>query len=519
MAPVLQAGLCALLGTAALLVMPGCQLGARRDEPRAVTATAPVGAPTTPHPDANHVTTAERQALRRTPPNAAPIVRPAAHQEVVAAGLPPDSAHDGLFAGEGELNLQQLTGLVFARNASLQAMTFAWRSATQRYPQAISLDDPIFMGMIAPASANSSLVETGYQVGASQKLPWFGERSARGALAQADASAAFHDVRDARLQLAQTTRAAYFEYYLIARELEINRANLDLTREFRETAQTKYQNNQVTQQDVLQADVEYGTTERRLLEFERAQRIAIARLNTLLRREPDQWLPPPPRDLAAILDLPPIASLREVAITQRPDLAAIAARVRSERAAVTLANKQFYPDTEIYGRYDTFWQPASTQGPLRGQVGVNLNMPIYRNKLKAAVSEAQFRLSQRQAEYNQKLVDVQFEVESAHAQVLEAQKAIQLYREKLLPAAEQTVAATRANYDAGTTTFLNVLTAQQLLLQQREQYQQSVAGYQSRLAELERAVGGPVPNFPRPETLPDPEFDGSRMIIPSPTGP
>ena len=66
----------------------------------------------------------------------------------------------------------------------------------------------------------------------------------------------FSDVRDARLQLIQTTRMAFFEFYLIARELEINRGNLQLTREFRDTARTKYENNLVTEQDVLQADVE-----------------------------------------------------------------------------------------------------------------------------------------------------------------------------------------------------------------------------------------------------------------------
>lgn len=447
-------------------------------------------------------------AIAPLPPTHPPLERnpitPVAHRAAVPVGAAAEAPDDGLFAGQGELPLDQLTELVLARNASLQAMTFAWQSATQRYPQAISLDDPIFMGMIAPASVNSSTVETGYQVGASQRLPWFGKRAAKGAVASADASAMFHDVRDARLQLAQSTRAAFFEYYLVARELEINRSNLDLTREFRRTAQSKYENNQVTEQDVLQADVELATTERRLLEFERMQRVAQARINALLRREPDQWLPPPPATLEEPPPLPPVMALRQIAVTQRPDLAAIGARVRSEQAAVELAHKQFFPDTELYGRYDSFWQPASTQGPLRGQVGVNVNMPVYRNKLKAAVSEAEFRLSQRQAEYSQKLADVQFDVESAYAQTVEAEQAIDLYRHKVLPATEQTVATTRANYDAGTTTFLNLLTAQQQLLRQREQFQQTLAAYQVRLAELERAIGGPLPEAYQPEPIATP---------------
>jgi outer membrane protein TolC len=329
---------------------------------------------------------------------------------------------DGLFAGQAELSLQQLTDIVVQQNASLQAMTFAWRAAQQRYPQAIALDDPTFMAMAAPASFSSNTTQSAYVLGGAQKLPWFGKRDARGAAAQADASAMFHDVRDARLLLEQSTRMAFYEYYLIARELDLNRQNLELTKEFRDTAQAKYENNQVTQQDVLQAEVESATTERRLLELNRMYRIAIARINTLLRRNPDEFLPAPPRDLSDGVQLPEAGFLRQMAVSQRPDLAAIASRVRAEQAAVELAERQFYPDTEIYAKYDSFWQPASTQGPLRAQVGFNMNVPIYRSKLNAAVCEAQFKLAQRQAEYRQKAADVQFEVESAYAQVAESQQ-------------------------------------------------------------------------------------------------
>ncbi len=425
---------------------------------------------------------------------------------------------DGLFAGQRELSLPQLADMVVERNASLAAMTFAWRAAQQRYPQAIALDDPTFMAMAAPASFSSGTTQSAYVLGGAQKLPWFGKRESRGAAAQADASAMFHDVRDARLQLEQSTRMAFYEYYLVARELDLNRQNLELTREFRDTAQAKYENNLVTQQDMLQADVESATTERRLLELTRMYRISVARINTLLRRNPDELLPAPPRELSDAAQLPDAGLLRQTAVGQRPDLAAIASRVRAEQAAVELALRQFYPDTEFYGKYDSFWQPAATQSPLRGQIGINMNVPIYRKKLNAAVCEAQFKLAQRQAEYRQKVADVQFEVESAYAEVAESQQAIQLYRSKLLPAAESTVSTARSNYDVGKTTFLNLLSAQQQFLIQREQYQQALAAYNSRLADLERAVGGPLPTVAQPERVPPPpqELSIYRSAMPAP---
>ncbi len=59
-----------------------------------------------------------------------------------------------------------------------------------------------------------------------------------------------------------------------------------------------------------------------------------------------------------------------------------------------------------------------------------------------------------------------------------------------------------------TTTFLNLLSAQQQLLMQREQYQLALAGLHSRLAELERAVGGPLPELAAPEPFPPPPPTG-----------
>ena len=89
-------------------------------------------------------------------------------------------------------------------------MVYAWQAMAQRYPQAVSLDDPMFMAMAAPASFGSNQVSSAYILQGSQKLPWFGKRPTRGQAAQAEASAAFHDMHDTQLQVAQVTRTAFY---------------------------------------------------------------------------------------------------------------------------------------------------------------------------------------------------------------------------------------------------------------------------------------------------------------------
>ncbi|MCI0746022.1 MAG: TolC family protein, partial [Verrucomicrobia subdivision 3 bacterium] len=252
------------------------------------------------------------------------------------------------------------------------------------------------------------------------------------------------------------------------------------------------------------SDVEFTQLDRRQIELERMNVVAAARINTLLRRPAQASLPPPPGQLSispASLDLD---VLQEVAVQRRPDIAALAARVRAEQAAVTVACKEYYPDGEFFGRYDSFWQPAETQSDLRGQVGVRLNVPIYKGRLNAAVREAMFRLSQRRAEYDQKVLDVRYEVQTAYAQLEESRKSLDLYSERLLPFAGQNVDAAQANYDVGKDSFLDLALAQRELIDVREKREEALVDYHRRLAELYRAVGGSVPAANAFEDVPEP---------------
>jgi outer membrane protein TolC len=392
-----------------------------------------------------------------------------------------------------ELSLEQLVADVLARNPNLQAMTATWQAATWRYPQAIALDDPMFNSTMAPKSFNSATVEGAYALQASQKLPWFGKRDARGRQAQSEATAAFQDIGAARVQLAEATKSAFLDYYLVRQELRLNALNLKAVQQFRRAASAKYESNQVTQQDVLQADLEIADLSRREIELRKMDRVAVARINTLLVQSPSEALPEPPTNLGGATEVPPLEQLHAVALQQRPDLQALGAKSQAAKAAIDKANLDYRPDVEVYGRYDTFWQPAATQGDLRGQVGVNMNMPIYRAKRDAAVREAEATLCQRRAEFDQRVQDIQFEVQSAFEELQEAAAAVQLYSEKILPAAKQNLAAANANYDSAKSDFLVLLTAQRQLIAAQEKQQQALTDYHRRRALLERAIGGPQP--------------------------
>jgi outer membrane protein, heavy metal efflux system len=305
------------------------------------------------------------------------------------------------------------------------------------------------------------------------------------------------DIGDVRLRLSEAARTAFYDYYLARREAEVNDSTSGLVTQFHEIAQSKYQVNQTTQQDVLQADVELATLESRRTELTRDEQVAIARINTLLHRAADHPLPPPPAKLP-LLDSLPTADILQQTAQSRPDLFAMQARIRAEEANLALACKEYHPDLNLVAKYDGF-MPED----MRPQMGMELNVPLQRGRRSAAVREASERLHQRRAEYQERLDQVRFEVQATVSRATQSQQAIRLYEEKILPATQRSAESAQSNYTSGKLDFLRLIDAERQVYAQQAMYYQTIAEYHRRLAELERVVGDTLPKsvslVPKPQ--------------------
>jgi outer membrane protein TolC len=87
------------------------------------------------------------------------------------------------------------------------------------------------------------------------------------------------------------------------------------------------------------------------------------------------------------------------------------------------------------------------------------------------------------------------------AEVLDSIDVINFYSNRLVPLADENLAAAEADYRAGAGDFLTVITAEERKLTTELRLQRAYANYLRRLAELERWTGGSLPisdtNYPR----------------------
>jgi outer membrane protein, heavy metal efflux system len=401
---------------------------------------------------------------------------------------PADSGNNSSdsLSGLTELSVEQLVAEVQARNPSLQAAVAAWTAAAQRYPQRVSLEDPMFEYMIAPSGVGT-MDGGGWMVAFSQKFPWPGKRELRGNAAAAEANAMQGEMGDTRLRLAEITRMAYYDLYLAGRMTEVNATTQKLLTQFREIARNKYTVGQATEQDVLQTDVELANLQSRSTGLSRDVQVAKSRINTLLHRLPDSPLPPPAAKLPLRDAIPEATVLQGLAARSRPDLYAASSRAQAEVANLALACKEYYPDLSMVAKYDGFMPDD-----MRAQVGMQMNVPLQLSRRSAAVREAEARVQQRRWEYQNLLDSVRFDVQSAYDRAAQSREVVRLYEEKILPLSQRNIESAQANYTSGKLDFLRLMDAERQLYSQREMHYQAIAEYHRRLAELERAVGEPI---------------------------
>lgn len=376
------------------------------------------------------------------------------------------------------LTIDSLVDAVLEASPRLRASEAAAEAASHRIDPAGSLDDPVLSFNMAPRSSDRN-------IDFSQRLPWPGTLSARGAAARNDAVALEWSVDVDRLALAAAAKTAYAEWYFVARALVVHHEVEDLLDELIVTAQTRYAAGRASRQDVLQAEVERADLENHRLQLLREQTGALARINALLNRPPDAPLPRA-GPIAVQGEAPALATLERLALDRHPELKRLGAEILGAESRVALARKAFYPDFQVRAGYNELW----VEPDKRPVLGVALNVPFGRSKRRAGLDRAEAEARRAEWTLEDRQAQLRSDLARTRAEVIETVESIELHERELVPLANEFFDAAIADYRSGTGAFLNVVTAERRRLSAELALERARADYLRRSAELELWAGG-----------------------------
>lgn len=454
-------------------------------------------------------------------PSNNPGVLPAALLVLAAVGAPTELTArqaDALFGGVDVLDRDALVAAVLERNPGLAEARAAWRAAREREPQVRALDDPMVSYSLGPLSIASDDVRFGQVLEARQRIPYPGKLRLRGEAARAAARAAERSIDTVRLELATAASRLFDDWYLVHRGLEIMDEHVRLLEEFQRIATARYVAGEATQQAPIQAEVELAHLVHRRMVLETEREILAARINALLHREPAAPLPAPPGELP-LLDLAEIdpEALPERALAARPELARLADEAAAREAETELRELDRYPDFEAMASFNSMWAETEHQW----MVGVGVNLPIRRDRIRAGIAEARAESERVESERLRLQDEVRAEVRIAWARLRESRHVLTIYESRVLPAVRDQVRSALAAFETGRTSFLELIEAERNQRDAELEYHETLARLHQRRAELDRALGttsGPlsaaVPEAPDGDPADRPEAPQPRGDTP-----
>jgi outer membrane protein TolC len=309
--------------------------------------------------------------------------------------------------------------------------------------------------------------------------PWrrgFGTEIGRASLRDAEFGIDQAELESARIerQLAREVRLAYWQLWYTDREIEIAEQALEITKQAREQGIARISVGLGAGIDVITLDTEIASAEERLViaqNTRRSRQIELARLLGVdISEAPSIEITATP---PAARTAPAVASVRESARQQSPELARLVLERERAEIAVLLAEDQARMNLETIGSVninglgssagEAFSQFARFEAVV-GYLGVRAEIPLWRDTLHAEAERTRLALARIEAQERE--VRVQLDASSASlVNDLEAATARAELAQKTASLAAENVEATTNRFEIGQATSLDIV---QVLQRQRE---------------------------------------------------
>lgn len=396
------------------------------------------------------------------------------------------------FRSDSTTMLSDYLAFAALKSPSLRQAFYHWKAALEKTGYAGALPDPMISYGNFIENVETRVGPQNQKFSLRQAFPWFGTLGARKDMANETANAAFRKYQAEKLKLFYAVRAAYYELYYLGRDIAITTENFELLKFWESVARTKYKVALKKHHDVIKAQVELGKLEDRLLTLKDKVGPTAAHLKAVVNL-PDTISILMPTTIEVIETEVEFRKVLDDALQYNPNLNAMLHLIDKEQAGVRLAGKASLPNFTIGVDYI---ETGEALNPLMDEsgkdpwiFGVGINLPIWFGKNSSKKSEAKAKLQAAQYGYADAKNRLGAFVEKIVFQYSDALRKTRLYRDGLIPKAEQALNASYTAYQVGETDFLNVLDAQRQLLAFQLRLERAVADLATKRAQIEMITG------------------------------
>lgn len=381
---------------------------------------------------------------------------------------------------EAPLTLRQAVDLALAASPGLVAARRQAEAARARIDVARLRPDP-------QLTLEESLETPKDAVTLAQTVETAGKRRRRVELAEAGVASGEAALARAVADVRNRVRRAFYALIAAQRQLAETEEELRLAERTRDVARARFESGDVPRLDVLQAELANAQADNERQAAAGLLEAARAGLNTLLAR-------PPSASIAVSGELaegtvPSADAAAQIALTASTELAALDRGLAEQAARLALTRAEQVPDPVIEGSVTHRAEPEFDWG---WRAALTFALPLSQRRGAAARVEEQ-TLAALQAERDARAAEIRGEVYAAAARAAAGRSEAERFRDQILPRAVEIESMAEDSYRTGQTGLPALLQALQTTREVRLRALQAGADYQASLADLESAMGAPLP--------------------------
>jgi outer membrane protein TolC len=384
--------------------------------------------------------------------------------------------------------------LIFAEqeNPALGSALYSWQADREKTGYAGALPDPkiYFAYFVQPVETRVGPQQQRF--GLSQAIPWFGTLGARKDMAIEQAKASEQRYQAEKRKLFYEIKAAYYALYFLGRRISITRENLHLLELWEAVVRSQYRAALTGHHNLSLIQVELGKLEDRLLTLENKLGPAVTRLRTAVNL-PDSFEPPIPQALQIDEQSLNADSIFSLVRNNNPNLKSTLHLINKEKAGHRLAGKLNRPGFTIGLDYIQTGEAGFPNVPDSGKdpwtIGVGMSLPIWFGANKARTREAAARQQQAQHNFEAARNELKAVSETIVFEHEDALRRLRLYRDGLIPIAEQALETGFQAYQVGEADFLSIMDTQRQLLEFQLQLERSRTDLAINRAAIDMLAG------------------------------
>ena len=404
-------------------------------------------------------------------------------------------------------SLREFIMLALQENPEIKQAEETAHARAARIPQVTALPDPILNTKTLPEPVRTAEGDNYFILGVSQKFPVPEKLDRAGRIALEETRMALERLQETRLRVIAGIKRAYFQVYVLDKSMEVTRDNQDLLGGLIDVARAQLAAGRRAQDDVLRAQVELSSLEAELIVLRQKRVTVVARLNALLDLPATTPILTPADFGIRQADLS-LQQLFAKAGEFSPELTRLERQIERDQHGVELAKLAYWPDFSLGFEWmlmesrDAFRPPPN---PMTGQrptvptmsedgsdnwaITFGFSLPVWSDKIKAGIQEANRKLAATKHQYRSARNRVYFQIEDALERVRAQRDLAILFDGTIIPQARQTYLVSQASYVAGASDFLYVIDNWQKWLVFTIQYYRSLGELERSVADLEQAIG------------------------------